>query len=59
MVNAEERCEIPTANRVLRGKIRVRQWTTAQLPEIGEKFGFLNKPSSQKIISVYTPKGGY
>lgn len=58
LVNAEERGEIPTAYRVLRGKIPVRQWSINQLPLIGEKFGFLNKPNSQKIICVYTPKGG-
>lgn len=58
LVNAEERGEIPTASRVLRGKIPVRQWTVGQLPAIGERFGFLNKPSFQKIICVYTPKGG-
>src|SRR5689334_18493784 len=58
LVNAEERGEIPTASRVLRGKIPVRQWSVAQLPAIGERFGFLNKPSSQKVICVYTPKGG-
>lgn len=58
LVNAEERGEIPTALRVLRGKIPVRQWSIDQLPAIGERFGFLNKPTSQKIICVYTPKGG-
>lgn len=58
LVNAEERGDIPTAMRVLRGKIPVRHWSVAQLPTIGEKFGFLNKPKNQKIICVYTPKGG-
>lgn len=58
LVNAEERGEIPTASRVLRGKIPVRQWSVGQLPAIGERFGFLAKPTSQKIICVYTPKGG-
>lgn len=58
LVNAEERGDIPVATRVLRGKIPVRHWLIDQLPAIGEKFGFLNKPKSQKIICVYTPKGG-
>ncbi len=58
LVNAEERGEIPIASRILRGKIPVRQWTIGQLPAIGEKFGFLAKPNSQKIICIYTPKGG-
>jgi chromosome partitioning protein len=58
LVNAEERGEIPTASRVLRGKIPVRQWALPQLPAIGERFGFLSKPKSQKVICIYTPKGG-
>jgi chromosome partitioning protein len=58
LVNAEERGEIPTASRVLRGKIPVRQWALPQLPAIGERFGFLSKPISQKVICIYTPKGG-
>lgn len=58
LVNSEERKEIPTAARVLRGKVPIRQWRLHQLPAIGERFGFLSKPSSQKVISIYTPKGG-
>jgi chromosome partitioning protein len=58
LVNAEERGEIPKASRVLRGKIPVRQWSLSQLPAIGERFGFLSKPNSQKTICIYTPKGG-
>jgi chromosome partitioning protein len=58
LLNAEERGEIPTASRVLRGKVPVRQWKVGQLPAIGERFGFLSKPKSQKIICLYTPKGG-
>lgn len=58
LLNAEERGEIPTAHRVPRGNTQVRQWNLEQLPYIGEKFGFLKKPSSQKIICVYTAKGG-
>lgn len=58
LVNAEERGEIPIALRVLRGKIPVRQWKVNQLPAIGAKFGFLNEATSQKIICIYTPKGG-
>lgn len=58
LVNAEERGDIPTAQRVLRGKIPVRHWSVDQLPAIGEKFGFLGKPNNQKVICVYTPKGG-
>lgn len=58
ILNAEERGEIPKAERVARGSIKVRQWRTDQLPSIGEKFGFLKKPMTQIIESQYTPKGG-
>ncbi|MBP9726704.1 MAG: ParA family protein [Gammaproteobacteria bacterium] len=58
LLNAEERGEIPKANRVARGSTLVRQWTLDQLPEIGARFGFLKKPNKQQIICVYTAKGG-
>lgn len=56
--NAEEKGDIPKAKRIERGTTKVRIWETKQLPKIGEKFGFLEKPSQQQIISVYTSKGG-
>jgi chromosome partitioning protein len=56
--NAEERGEIPTANRVPRGKNQVRQWSVEQLPSIGERFGFLKKPKKQHVLCIYTAKGG-
>ena len=58
LYNAEERGEIPKAERIQRGKVAVRQWGIEHLPIIGERFGFLAKPKSKKIICVYTPKGG-
>jgi len=58
LFNAEKRCEIPLSIRKERGKTQVRLWQTAQLPYIGEKFGFIKKPLNQKIICVYTAKGG-
>jgi chromosome partitioning protein len=58
LLNAEERGDIPKASRVSRGKVQIRNWTINQLPQIGEKFGFLRKPNKQKIICTYTPKGG-
>jgi chromosome partitioning protein len=54
----EEKGEIPKAGRIQRGKVSVRNWTTENLPFIGEKLGFLSKSKSKKIICVYTPKGG-
>lgn len=58
LFNAEKRGEIPLSIRKERGKTKVRVWKTEQLPLIGEKFGFIKKPSNQKIICLYTAKGG-
>jgi len=58
LFNAEERGEIPTAARLARGKHQIRQWSIEQLPEIGSRFGFLQKPKEQQFICVYTAKGG-
>lgn len=55
---AEETKEIPPSTLVPRGKIKVKKWATADLPKIGEKFGFLKKPENQHVICIYTPKGG-
>ncbi len=32
--------------------------STEQVPEIGEKFGFLKKPTSPKVICLFVTKGG-
>jgi chromosome partitioning protein len=58
LLNAEERGEIPKAERTPRGSIQVRRWRIDQLPEIGVRYGFLHKTEKQNIICVYTPKGG-
>jgi len=58
VLNAEERGEIPKAHRVQRGKTSVRQWGTAQLPEIGQKFGFLENPLQQQVLNIFLSKGG-
>jgi chromosome partitioning protein len=59
LANAEVRGEIPKAGRMIRGKKEVRKWTTAQLPEIGKRFGFIpNRKVRQQVISVFTQKGG-
>lgn len=60
LIYAEEKGEIPKAARSARGnsRIMVREWTSAQLPTIGNKFGFLKPPPHQLIICMYTPKGG-
>lgn len=52
---AEQRGEIPPSHRNESGN---RYWNISQIPEIGLRYGFLNKPSEKKVIAVYTPKGG-
>lgn len=58
LYNAEERGEIPKAERISRGKVQVRHWRLEQLPSIGRRFGFLEQPHKQIIISKYIQKGG-
>lgn len=54
----EEKGLIPKAVRTDRGKYQYRSWSLQDLPLIGEKFGYLRRPSSPKIISVFSLKGG-
>jgi chromosome partitioning protein len=49
---------IPQAKRIKRGKSEVRIWEHRDLPAIGKHHGFLSPPTENKVISVYTPKGG-
>lgn len=58
ILNAEERGEIPKANRLQRGKTSVRQWQPNQLPDIGKKFGFLANSKQQQILNIFLSKGG-
>ena len=50
--------KIPKAKKIPRGKSYTRMWAFEDLPQIGELYGFLNKPKDKKVISIYTPKGG-
>lgn len=56
--NDEERGLVPKAHREQRGKVSARYWTTEQLPELGERYGFMKKPESCQVACVYTAKGG-
>lgn len=58
LFNNEERGEIPRAARIQRGKTPYRAWELGQLPLIGEKMGFLKKPETPKVVSVFSLKGG-
>jgi chromosome partitioning protein len=58
LYNAEERGDIPKAIREQRGKISARVWEINQLPQIGERMGFLKKPLMPQVVSVFSLKGG-
>ncbi|MEZ4749342.1 MAG: AAA family ATPase, partial [Bdellovibrionota bacterium] len=58
LFNAEERGEIPCAQRVQRGKTSYRVWNQGQLAEIGSRMGFLHRPTSPRVVSVFSLKGG-
>lgn len=59
LYNAEERGEIPKAEREPRGKVMARYWDIAQLPSIGKKYGFLKKVDDKQIVLCkYMQKGG-
>lgn len=58
LFKSEETGLIPKAERIKWGKHFVRAWSHSDLPTIGKTYGFLPAPSAQKIISIYTAKGG-
>ena len=58
IVQAESSGVIPTAERVPHGKIQTRAWTTEQLPKIGERYGFLKRPGTPQVVTVFATKGG-
>jgi len=58
MLRDEKKSVIPPSQRVDRGATSVRVWSEPDLSRIGSVYGFLDKPISPKIISVYAPKGG-
>lgn len=58
LFNAENRGDIPASSRILRGSVSVRHWDLIDLPKIGEKYGFLEKPKKQIVICIHVPKGG-
>lgn len=58
LLNAEERKIIPTAQRLTRGKSNYRAWSGQDLPLIGQALGYMKRPSTTKVISVFSLKGG-
>ena len=55
ILDSEEKGKIPKATRTKGGH---RKWTTADLPVIGEKFGFMKKLTAPKVLSFFITKGG-
>jgi chromosome partitioning protein len=57
VINAENAGLIPKASR-REGSVRVREWTLAEMPKLGARYGFLKRPENPVVISVFTTKGG-
>jgi len=58
LIKAEERGDIPPARRSKTGSTNRRVWAPEDLPLIGEKYGFLQKPKNPVCASVFVTKGG-
>lgn len=58
IISAEKNGLIPTPERRKSGSIASRVWTTAILPKVGARYGFLAKPTRPKCITVFSAKGG-
>lgn len=58
ILQAEKSGSIPSPSRKQTGSIQRRIWESGDLPAIGERYGFLKKPSSPQCITVFTTKGG-
>lgn len=54
----EENGRIPRARRIMRGSSAYRSWNTQDLSGIGSVLGYMKPPSSTKVISVFSLKGG-
>jgi chromosome partitioning protein len=58
LIKAESTGAIPGARRKKTGAIRKRFWTNEDIPVIGERYGFMKKPTEPTCITVFTTKGG-
>jgi len=55
---AEEKNLIPESIRIPHGSKTRRVWGYSELPQIGERYGFLKKKDKSTIMTVFTTKGG-
>ena len=58
LIKAESTNLIPAAARDGGKSTPRRSWTRADLPAIGERYGFLKKPAAPVVAAVFTTKGG-
>jgi len=54
-VKAENANSIPKA---IRSPSRHRKWAIEDIPKIGEKYGFMSKLKSPKVVALFITKGG-
>lgn len=55
ILDCEEKGKIPQATRTKGGH---RKWETSDLPQIGERFGFMEKLVEPRILTFFSTKGG-
>lgn len=58
LIKAESTGQIPSPQREQTGSLQRRSWNTDDIPAIGEKYGFLKKPDTPIVMTIFTPKGG-
>jgi chromosome partitioning protein len=58
LIQAEKNGLIPSPGRSQTGTIQRRMWKTDELPLIGERYGFLKKPTTKRCISIFSMPGG-
>ncbi len=58
LIEAENSGNIPKQSLIALNKRTQKLWSPEQLPLIGEKFGFMEKPKSPKVITTFVTKGG-
>ncbi len=58
LIHAAEKGLVPSAKRSETAKNGRRLWEMADLPGIGERYGFLKKIQSPTVVTIFTTKGG-
>ncbi len=58
LLQAERTGNIPKQSLISLKKRSQKIWSPEQLPAIGEKFGFMEKPKHTKVMTTFVTKGG-